>query len=183
MTGQMLLVIDTETTGVPDFKRPADDPDQPRLAGITMLMCDPSGAVVDVSHHLIRPDGWTMPPGAQAINGLTMDVLEKYGVPVAAALYAFECYMEHRPLMVAHSVTFDSKIIRGELRRAGRPDRFEDTEKFCTMQATRKIIGGSAVSLATAHHAIVGSEITDAHSSLHDAIHCRALYLALRARS
>lgn len=177
------LVIDTETTGVPDFKAPADHPDQPRLAAVCMVLCAGNGRPVDMHYQLVCPDGWHMPPEAGAINKLTDAYLQDEGKPVLAALDRFERFLRHgRPILVAHSVTFDSKIMRGELRRAGMPDLFAETDKFCTMQAARKIIGGSIPSLATAMRHFLGRDPSDAHCCLSDAMDCRELYLELRAQ-
>ncbi|MEY4951800.1 MAG: hypothetical protein RL299_224, partial [Pseudomonadota bacterium] len=41
------LVIDTETSGLFDFKKPADDPSQPRLASLAMIWADDDGNETD----------------------------------------------------------------------------------------------------------------------------------------
>lgn len=139
------IVFDTETTGIFQFKDkvtgqpiPADAPGQPRLASIAMIVCDDAGRPLDAAKHYIKPDGWSMPQGpgsAGEVNGLTDDYLHANGVPVADVLSIW-----HQAIAVdglstaAFNAQFDAKMMRAELRRAGRDDLFEQTRQFCLMR-------------------------------------------------
>jgi DNA polymerase-3 subunit epsilon len=130
------LLIDTETNGLFDFSKPADADGQPRLAELAMILIDPldpDGAMEQ--HFLIKPEGWIIGPEMQAINGLTQAMLDEKGVPVLDAINAYAAAIDHGAVVVAHNAQFDTKVMRGEMRRAGVDDRFEQTPNICTMRS------------------------------------------------
>lgn len=168
-----VLVIDTETTGLFDFKRPADDVGQPRMASVAMLAFNDAGDEEPVStfERYIRPDGWSMSAEAGAVNGLTDDFLHERGVEVAEALDAYERALDMGYVVVAFNAQFDLKVLRAELRRAGRNDRFDRTPNICVMRPLTDIcrIPGRYgfkwpnLAQACAHFGIV-------HAKAHDAV-------------
>ena len=168
------LVFDTETSGLFDFKRPADDPDQPRLASAAFIVADEDGNEISRTSHLIRPDGWTMPLEAEAINGLSTELLNMEGVPMADVLDIYQGHIEAGLIVTAFNVQFDCKVMRAELRRAGRPDLFEQTPNSCLMRGLAPYkdkglaVKGGFVKLAVAceHFSIINA---DAHDAMADA--------------
>src|SRR5689334_16678932 len=140
MTTDGGIVIDVENTGKFDFKRSADAEGQPRMAQLAMILIDDEGLVEGERNFYIRPDGWTMDPEATAINGLTDDFLHTHGVPVAVALEAYSAMVRAGRFVVAFNAQFDVKQVRGELRRAGMPDLFEETRNICVMRKANGII-------------------------------------------
>lgn len=135
----MYIVIDSENTGLFDYKAPADAPHQPRLAELTMLYVSPELEIEREYNALIKPDGWTMPPEATEIHGLTHEMLMEKGVPVREALEAYTAAIAEGRAMAAHNAVHDAKQIRGELRRAGMPDQFESAPNLCTMRSLTDI--------------------------------------------
>lgn len=135
MTIRGYLIIDTETTGLFDFTKPADAPGQPYLAELAMVRTDAEVVMEDIETFLIKPEGWVMPAAAGAVNGLTTERLEAEGVPVAYALDAYVKAVGEGYIVAAFNAQFDTKIMRAALRRAGRPDMFETTPNICIMRA------------------------------------------------
>lgn len=194
------LVLDTETTGIADYKLPADHPQQPRIASIALLLCAPNGRIVHTHFALIKPDGWSMPTGegsAGAVNGLTDAFLAAHGLPILTSLQVWNRMLDLGPIVVAHNARFDCKLVRGELRRAGLPDRFDDGGYFCTLRAAtgvvrippteRMIAKGMGdkfkpPSLAECIRHFFNEEPSGAHDALHDALDCRRILLALIER-
>lgn len=129
------LVIDTESSDVFDFKLPADAEGQPRLAELVMIQTDLEFNQIALFCYYIKPDGWSMAPGASAINGLTNEFLTEHGRPVSEALETYVEFIDSGYAVVAHHAQFDCKIMRGELRRAKYDDRFHITHNVCTMRA------------------------------------------------
>jgi DNA polymerase III epsilon subunit-like protein len=127
-------VIDTETSGLANFALPADHPDQPHLAELSIILCDKNLEPLGYENYLIKPDGWEVTPGATAVNGLTTERLEREGVPLAGVLARYVEIIDAGVVMIAHNAQYDGKIMRGELRRAGGDDRFMLTKTICTMR-------------------------------------------------
>lgn len=150
--GAKYMVFDTETTGLPPRAPrgaapiPADDPRQPRMASFAAVFTDSQGLPMERVKHFVRPEGWTMAYfddlaraegklPASAINGLTDERLNAEGVPVALPLTVYSEAIKAGLTPIAFNKLFDLKIMRGELRRAGMPDLFEETKAICAMAA------------------------------------------------
>lgn len=133
------IVVDTEGTGLFDYKRPADGEGQPRLAELVMIFVDDNLAVEREFQAYIRPDCWEMTPGATAVNNLTTEFLMENGIPVADALKVFTDAIDQEYVIVAHNAQHDCKQVRAELRRAGIDDLFEKTKNICTMRALTEV--------------------------------------------
>jgi DNA polymerase III epsilon subunit-like protein len=131
------VVIDTETNGVMDYKRPADAEGQPRVAEFAAILLDDHGNVEAEFQRYIRPDGWGMSPETTEINGLTDALLNTEGVPIAMVLDAYASLIVAGRAVVAFGAQFDCKMMRSEFRRAGRDDLFERTPNICLMRSAR----------------------------------------------
>lgn len=129
------MTLDTEGTGLFDYKQPADADGQPRMASLTIIYCDADMVEERRYSAFIRPDGWEMTEGATKVNGITTEYLNEHGVPIAEALNEFQSGIDNGYILVAHNAQHDGKQLRAELRRAGMDDRFEQTPQICTMRA------------------------------------------------
>lgn len=185
----MYLVIDTETSGLFNFRAPADAAGQPRLASIAMLFCDDDLRFLWGHSLLVRPDGWEMPAEAERINGLSTELLRKHGHEVRYALDGYVEAIERGYPIIAHNVQYDTKVMRGELRRAGMPDLFSETRRICTMQALTNICeipsprgrGFKWPKLSEAVERALGRKHSNAHGCLPDAMACLDLARFLKA--
>ena len=178
-------VFDTETSGLPNYRAPADDPSQPRLAHFYMILTDENLEPVDSIDMFVRPDGWAMDPGATAINGLTTDHLMEVGVPVKDVLDRYAGLIDEGYEFFAYGAQFDAKIMRGEMRRIGMDDRFTQTRNTCLMRACQGIVirPDGKKSWPKLEHACAHFEIEnpEAHSGEGDAI--AALLIAQRLKA
>lgn len=132
-------VIDTETSGLFDFSKPADAEGQPRMASFAVITVDPALEVLEEHSFLVAPDDWEMSAGAAEKNGLDTNYLKEYGWPVAHILSHYVALIDRGFVIAAFNAQFDTKVLRGELRRAGIPDRFEVTQNICVMRALTDI--------------------------------------------
>lgn len=187
------LIIDCETSGLPNFKLPADDPAQPRVATFAAIFVDADLQIEREYSVLIKPDGWVLEPDAAAVNGLSMDCLTAEGVPISEVLDLYATAIVEVPpeggrVIVAHNAQFDCKCLRGELRRAGRDDLFQITRNICTMRALTDVCrippnGGRGgykfpkLSEACVHF---GFDLLGDHSALNDARACLQLFRKMR---
>lgn len=131
----LFVVADTETSGLFDFSKPADADGQPRLASLTMIHLDADCGVASRRDILIKPDGWVLGAEAAAVNGLTMERLEAEGVPVRDVLEEYSGVVKSGRAIAAFNAQYDTKVMRGELRRAGMDDLFHVTRNICLMRA------------------------------------------------
>lgn len=176
----MYAIIDTEGSGLFDFKRPADAEGQPRLAELVMIFCDADLKVTNEYQAYIKPDGWEMHPGATAVNNLTTEMLMEKGIPVTDALSVYQsAIVDENRVIVAYNAQHDCKTMRAELRRAGLPDLFEQTRNICAMRATKDVMQvkkGYKLADACAFFKIAQA---DAHSALGDARACLEIFRKL----
>ena len=136
-------IFDTETTGLMDFKRPADADGQPRVASFAGLALEHPDDEPEVFERYVRPDGWAMSPDASRVNGLTNEFLYERGVPVAEVLDEYVRRIEDGYVVVAYNAQFDIKMMRAELRRAVR-DEGGDVKRAHADQLDPGILGAKA---------------------------------------
>lgn len=128
-------VIDTESSGLFDFAKPADAEGQPRLASLGIVMLNEDLSVQAEHELLVKPAGWVMGAEAMRINGLTMERLNTEGLDLAFVLRKYITLIETGYVIATFNAQYDTKIMRGELRRSGLPDLFETTPNVCLMRA------------------------------------------------
>jgi hypothetical protein len=136
------IVADTEGSGLFDYKKPADAVGQPRMAAIGMILCTESLEIEEEHAFLIKPDGWTFDNDSEAakVNGLTHERLMAEGVRAADALRVYGAAIDARRVVVGWNVMHDLKMLRGELRSVGFPDRYMQTRYLCAMQGSRRVV-------------------------------------------
>jgi DNA polymerase III subunit epsilon len=181
-------IVDTETTGLFDFNRPADAEGQPRLASIALLCCDHELRLIAATSVVIRPDGWEMPAEAERINGLSTEFLTKHGAPVQEVLWRYSEEINWGSIVVAHNAQYDTKVMRAELRRAGMDDLYARTQTLCTMNALTDVCaipkangrGNKWPKLSEAIWHCLGREHANAHGALPDALGCLDLLRWMR---
>lgn len=195
----MILIYDTETTGLPDFKSPSDAPQQPHIVQFAAIMIDPVTRIERASVDLIvKPDGWTIPDEVAAIHGITNEIAESCGVDEEVVADLFLDLRCKATIEVAHNITFDRRIMRiAMLRHLGLSREAikatEATQKFCTMNACTPIINLPPTEkmaragftkpkpphLSECVQHFFGEELTGAHNALIDVRACARVYFHL----
>lgn len=163
------LVIDTETNKLPDWNLPADDPNNPRLAALTIIKTDDALNEVCARTYFVKPDGWEMELEAGAINGLTTEWLTEHGTSIGNVLDDYVALIQQGYPIIAFNVRFDAKVLRGELRRSGRDDLFTITKNSCVMRGWSAHYGGKWPKLAVTYQAVTGKPLEGQHRSQNDA--------------
>jgi DNA polymerase-3 subunit epsilon len=137
---------------------------------------------------LVRPEGWSVAPGAQRVHGISTNRAAAEGAPLADAISAFHDLAERAELLVAHNIDFDRLVVLSEYVRLGRPHPFAGKREFCTMKVATDIVrlpgpyGFKWPSLQEAYRHFTGRDLDGAHDALADVRACRAVYEAIVAR-
>lgn len=122
----MLLFFDTETTGTGKSAR---------VVQLAWLLTDQTGYELSKGNVIIRPDGYTIPPETTKIHGISTEFAKEHGQPIISALKAFQLDLLRAHTVVAHNLSFDLRMLNGELERACLPN-FVPSSRVCTMMET-----------------------------------------------
>lgn len=134
----MILVFDTETTGLPLWNEPSDDPKQPHIVDIACSLFHPDGVEVERFDAIINP-GVEIPDDVARIHGITTAIAQESGCQPKAALDHFFGMVGHAALIVGHNVSFDLRMIRILSARLAGTKWDSPRPHFCTMRRTTNI--------------------------------------------
>lgn len=182
-----LLPFDTETSAIPEWKMPSDDPCQPHLVELAALLVDPmTYETIESMDVIIRPDGWEWDETSEAFqkHGITMEQAMDEGIPEEVAVDQFLSLYEQGVLRIAHNTTFDNRIMRIAMKRhrpgAVPDEKWKDKSSYyCTMINHRKAHGGKQPSLAEAFEFHTGMTLEGAHRAMVDTRACLDVYKGL----
>ena len=115
----MYLIFDTETTGLPKrWDAPVTDTDNwPRCIQIAWQLHDEMGNVIEHQDYLVQPDGFTIPFDAEKIHGISTELAQKEGVPLAKVAEKFAKALSKTKFVVGQNVGFDLNIMGAEFHR------------------------------------------------------------------
>lgn len=204
----VVLVFDTETTGIPPKKEkgklplPSDHPDQPHLVELALGLFETDGTEIGVWSRLVKPDGWVIPPDMERLHGITTERALAEGVPLADVVAKFVEAVEGRcTVIVAHNPFFDVKVMRTAMLRAGKDREFCDRIKglkpiFDTCRAATKIVNlppspammakgmmyPKQPKLEECHQFFLGKPMEGAHEAQRDVRFTAWLYFELKRR-
>lgn len=193
----LITPYDTETTGLPLFRDPSDDPRQPHLVDICILAFNHNGVLVDSFESMVRPDGWVIPAEVTAIHGITNEMAMDLGISESEALDGFMAIHERTGLRVAHNIAFDDRIMRIALSRyRGKQaaDDFKLVDGYCTCQKSKNLVQcpptakmiaagfGKQFKVPTVAEALrhfTGEELVGGHRARPDTEACARVYFAM----
>ena len=175
----MILVYDTETTGLPrDWNAPLTDGDNwPRLVQLAWQLHEPNGKLVSRGNHTVRPDGFTIPYNAAKVHGITTERAMEVGVPLADVMAAFGQDLDRAEYVMGHNVGFDVNIVGAEWIRMGESadrvttkaliDSKDEGTQFCAIPGGK---GGRFKwpTLTELHEKLFGVGFGDAHDAAYD---------------
>lgn len=180
----MYLFGDTETTGFAK-KGSCVQEGQARICQLALLLVDENRNTVAEFSALIKPDGWIISDGAYETHGKSMEDCERYGLPIASAYGAFDCFAKRAGLFVCHNMNFDWRLL--EIEAAYGQKTLPQIQKFCTMKAATpvcKLPGRYGdfkwPKAIEALQILCDRDIgDDAHDAMHDTRACKDIFFAL----
>lgn len=137
----MVIVFDTETTGVFGKRMTDLDPAAPHVASLAVVAyTDDLESEVFSCYKLIKPEGWVMPEEASAVNGLTQEQLERDGVPLAQVIAEVRPYFAEAAIHAGFNVRFDERMLHVSCLRIRQPDLVVKARTQCLMLAMAEVI-------------------------------------------
>lgn len=183
-----ILLFDTETTGIVNFKKPVSDPCQPRLVQIAALLVHSKEGECAAINLIIKPDGFEVPKAASDVHGITTDHAAKVGIPVKTALEVFLALTAQAALVVGHNVPFDIAVVGAELHRLKVSNPLEIMASYCTMRESTDIVkipsawGYKWPKLVEAYRFAFKESLEGAHDAMVDLRATYRLYSWLKGR-
>lgn len=193
----LAIAYDTETTGLPLFNEPSEDPRQPHIVQLAACLVDLETKTTIASMDVIvQPRGWEIPDDVAAIHGITTEHATDVGIPESVAVNMFIELYRFRP-RIAHNESFDARILRIALIRhainAALPDLWKGGAAICTqalstpilkLPPTAKMIAAGrhhhkSANLREAYRHFTGNELVGAHQAMVDVQACMAVYFAI----
>lgn len=194
----LAIFFDTETSGLPLFSDPSEDPRQPHIVQLAAALVDLDTRNVLHSMDVIcKPEGWTIPADVAAIHGITTERAMDEGIPEGEALEQFMVMWDKR-MRIAHNQSFDARIVRIAQSRFGHDeDRlalWKGGKALCTQNMATPIMrlpptpkmraAGfnkfKSANLQEAHKFFCGAPFDGAHSAMADVRACMAVYFGIQ---
>ena len=199
----LILCFDTETTGLPQGRHISiyETEKWPHIVQLSFMVYDTEKKeVVQEYDEIIKiAENVELTPKSVEIHGITRDVIEKRGIPIEKALYAFKCALRTSDCSIGHNLSFDKRLLIVESIRNKGFDandnsvvQFRFNKEFCTMlnsvdvckiKMFRKDGSGSFYykypTLLELHEHLFQTKPHNAHDSKVDVIVCLRCYCKL----
>lgn len=133
----MFLIFDTETTGLPLWDQPSDDPAQPHIVDLAISLFDRTGLEIDRFDAIVNP-GVPIPPDVAAIHGITTEIAQERGIAPVDAFDRFRLMLPQAEIIVGHNVSFDIRMMRILAARVTGEKWDNPKPTFCTMHKSTK---------------------------------------------
>lgn len=180
----LALVYDTETSGIPLWKQPSEDPGQPHIVTLSASLVDVfEKRIVASMDVIVKPDGWSIAPEVVEIHGITEQAAMRFGIPEEVAVDALYALASAADFRIGFNEMFDARMIRIGLKRMGdeeAAEAFKAQQTQCMMRACHKIMGGKWPKLTEAYRHFFGRELESAHTSRGDCNATLELFYALQ---
>ena len=186
----MALVFDTETTGKVHFKKPYDDPSQPQLVQLGMILVDTTDWKRQIKLSILNKDVTNISEEAQQVHGISEADCKQFGVPLSRILQLFQDACYKADCIVAHNMNFDRTVLQASFHCAGQKEHpfTNEIPQICTMASSSDVLKLPGrhkdykwPSLEEAYSHFVGRETTieNAHDALVDTEACLAVFRGL----
>ncbi|MBA4306447.1 MAG: 3'-5' exonuclease [Sphingopyxis sp.] len=133
-----ILIFDTETTVLPNWKEPSDDPAQPHIVDLAADLCNSDGEII-ASVDSILNNKIIIPDDMAAIHGITTEIAERDGVAPSEAIDNFMNLVSQADLIVGHNVSFDVRMMRIMVAKVHGEKWDNPLPTFCTMRKSTNI--------------------------------------------
>ncbi len=175
----MYLIFDTETTGLPKrWDAPITDLDNwPRCIQIAWQLHDAMGNCIEHQDYLVQPEGFNIPYDAEKIHGISTELAQEQGIPLAEVLEKFNEALSKTEFIVGQNVKFDLNIMGAEFVRGNVTNPLQELPVLdtCTEHTASlcKIPGGRGgkfklPTLTELHEFLFNEPFAEAHNATAD---------------
>ena len=191
-----VLVIDTETTGLPKQRNASifQTTLWPHVVQLSFILYDTELEESSIcKDYIIKiPESVELTEKSVEIHGITRKIINSKGVELAEALDSFDAAMLQADIVVAHNLSFDKKVLMVEARRLQRPQYFTNKSKgikeYCTMKNTKSLCNIIAErsdkstyvkypTLSELHSTLFKIEPKGTHNAMADILICLRCYV------
>src|SRR5690606_27954256 len=95
----------------------SDTDNWPRCVQIAWQLHDDSGKLLQNKDFLIRPEGFDIPYDSEKVHGISTELAENEGVPLAEVLAQLNQVLQNAKIVAGHNVGFDLNVIGCEFFR------------------------------------------------------------------
>lgn len=135
----MILVFDTETTGLYMQKKPVEDDSQPDMVQLAAALYEDSGALVEEFETLVIPERDIHPKAFNAHGISRIKALER-GIPPGSALNKLQAMAKAANILVGHNISFDVGVVAVAAHRQRHSFNPYEKPHHCTMRACTPIL-------------------------------------------
>jgi len=190
-----IVFFDTETTGLPIWKKPSGSEEQPHIVELAAILADETTMeIITIIDVIISPDGWVIPKEMTDIHGISHERALEVGASESAAVKGlFDIWQSAENIKRAcHNRTFDQRMIRIAAKRYLSEDQTEawasKDDFVCTMLTAKPIMkmlpkgrfGYKNPKLEEAYLFFTGRKLENAHSAMSDTKACMEIYFAMQ---
>ena len=190
------LVYDTETTDLPLWNDPSEDPRQPHIVELAAILIDDESGGESIVHSIIKPDGWIIENSH--IHGITTERALAEGRPAKEVLSEFFALWRTASFRLGHNESFDARMLRIAWFRhfdEAYAEEWKRGSAQCTQRMATPIMKlppsdkmraagrfhHKSANLTEAHVHFCGGEFEGAHGAMADARACLAVWRAIKA--
>jgi DNA polymerase III subunit epsilon len=189
---QMLLIYDTETSGLWKDGLDVSHEAQPKICQLSALLVSYEGETVGELDRIVKPNGWTIPQAASNIHGITTERALAEGLPLFEVLKEFSQLVAKADRLVGHNEAFDFKVVNHGLKLIKRSIKFPE-KRSCTMLMAMNTVKLPSKypkpdqpyawpSLSVTYKHLFGRDLEGAHNSAVDVQACMEVYRELKNR-
>lgn len=197
---ETVVVFDTETTGLLEYKKRHRDPAQPALVQLAAALYQtPIGKDAwertGVLYGVCEIGDKAIHPKALETHGITAEYCERYGMNAEDMMYVLLNMLHMADVHVAHNIMFDTKVIKSNLYKHGElvesvDEVFPESKSYCTMLKSTALVrapkkSGRGIKWPTLEECtqhFFGESVGNAHDALADVDACARVYFELRRR-
>lgn len=138
-----LLILDTETTGLPDqyeIKAKTRPMNWPHIVSISWIIIDSeTNETIIQRSYVIKPIDWIISKESSAIHGIQHSFASRYGSPLHDVMNEF--LAQEYDMMIAHNLDFDENVLINAIYWDLNRHDFQGFNKLkaCTMKLTRSL--------------------------------------------